>query len=133
MSVPASPRFRMRALAHSRLRRTSVLLLVLAWAVVGTSLWGLFGMRQWFVGQRPAIVLEAFLDEVATPVQEDALAGKIQFERYFCDLLYVSAEEARAEAEMIPRIRPLLDAFGGNPFLSSYRITLCADELDPTV
>ncbi len=107
-----------------------VFLLVLAWSLVGAALWAAMGLNEWLVNRRPAIVIEAFLVETATTAQVEELGQLAQEEPFFCELRYVDAEEARAEASRLERIRPLLDAYGGNPFLRSLRFTLCPDEIE---
>ncbi len=128
MSTPISPW--VRSLAASASRRTAGFLLALGWTMAGISLWTVLGLREWQVGQRPAIVLEVFLGEVVTPAHVDSLSQSIQSQRYFCELRFVDPEEAWAEAGADQRLRPLLDAFGGNPFLKSFRLTICAEELE---
>ena len=111
------------------MRRLSTFLLLLSLAMIGVAGWAWIGIESWLVGRRPSLVVEAFLEETSTTAQIEELAQEIQAGEYFCDLRYVDPEEARAEAAMIERIRPLLDAYGGNPFLRSLRMTVCADRV----
>lgn len=99
-------------------------LLLVSLAGLGVAGWGWMGLESWIVSRRPALVVEAFLEETSTTAQIDELAQKIQAGEYFQEIRYVDPEEARAEAGMIERIKPLLDAYGGNPFLRSLRMTV---------
>jgi hypothetical protein len=102
-----------------------VFLLFASFLALGTAMWALLGLGDWLVVQRPPVVVEAFLSEVATPGQVDQLMRSIQERDFCCEARFVSADEARAEASRNERVRSILEAYGANPFLRSFRVTLC--------
>lgn len=104
--------------------------LALAWLAVAVALWGLLGTPGWLVERRPRLVLEAFFAETATPAQVDEFSRTAQGQGWCCGIAWLAAEEARAEAGRDARVRSLLEAYGGNPFLRSYRLTICPEALE---
>jgi len=96
-------------------------------------MWAAFGLEAWLVAQRPQVVVEAFLSEVATPAQVDQLMRAIQERDFCCEARFVSADEARAEASRNERVRSILEAYGANPFLRSFRVTLCPGAVNRAV
>jgi len=120
----------MRAPSPAPGRRIAVFLLAAAWTMVGIALWAVMGVQSYLVGLRPAIVLDAFLGEVISTSQVESLSLAIQSRPFCCELKFVSAEEARAEAVEDEQVKPILEAFGGNPFLRYFRATLCPAEME---
>ncbi len=104
--------------------------LVFALTGSATALWGLLGAPGWLVERRPHLVLEAYLAESATPVQVDEFSRSVQGQPWCCGMTFLGADEARAEAGRDARVKSLLEAYGGNPFLRSFRLTMCPEALD---
>jgi len=122
VNLPARPW--LAVLPHTG-RRAPVLLLFASFASLGAAMWAAFGLEAWLTVQRSPVVVEAFLSEVATPAQVDQLMRSIQERDFCCEARFVSADEARAEASRNERVRSILEAYGANPFLRSFRVTLC--------
>jgi len=120
----------LRRLAPTPCLRTAIFLLATAWTTAGLSLWAVMGAGTYLVGLRPSVVMDAFLGEAVSAPQIEALSQAIQSRPFCCDLKFVSAEEARAEAGEDEQVKPILEAFGGNPFLRFFRATLCPAEMD---
>jgi cell division protein FtsX len=120
----------LRIPAPAPCRRTAIFLLATAWTMAGLSLWAVMGARTYLIGLRPTVILDAFLGEGVSAPQIEALSQAIQSRPFCCDLKFVSAEEARAEAGEDEQVKPILEAFGGNPFLRFFRATLCPTEMD---
>ncbi len=93
------------------------------------ALWAGVAAPRWEAGRRPALTAEAFLHPTTTSLQAEEIGRAVQGETWCCDLRFVTAEEARAEAAADARVRGLLEAYGANPLMRSWRITLCREEL----
>jgi len=128
MAAPLPPG--VRSLPFARRRRTALLLLTLGWTVCGVVLWLELGVRAWCVARRPTLTAEAFLADTATPSMSDDLTRLAQAQPWFCEVQFVTAEEARAEAAKDERVRALVDALGANPFPRSLRFSLCGAGMD---
>jgi len=106
-------------------RRAAIYLLGVGWLVFGAGLWVHLGFPGWMISRRPPVVLEAFIGETVIPYQVEAMVAAVQTQPFCCDVRFVSADEAHAEAVKDERARTLLEAYGSNPFLRSVRVTLC--------
>jgi len=106
-------------------RRASLGLMAVGWMMVGLALWARLGLPEWLAASRPPVVLEAFFGETVVPYQVETLVKSVQEQPFACEVRFVSADEAQAEAAKDERARSLLEAYGGNPFLRSLRVTLC--------
>ncbi|MEK7764763.1 MAG: hypothetical protein AAB368_00865 [bacterium] len=115
----------LRAFPFGRLRAVPGLLLVAGWTASGAALWAVAGVGAWQTARRPPVVAEAFVSDDLPPSGVEALAESVRARPFCCEARPVSAEEARAEGQQDERVRKLLDAYGGNPFLRSIRVTLC--------
>jgi len=128
MATPLPPW--VRSLPFARRRRAAFVLLTLGWTACGLALWARLGVHAWCVARRPALTAEAFLSDPTTPGQAQELSQRAQAQPWFCEIRFVTAEEARAEAVRDDRVRVLVDALGANPFQRSLRCALCAPGMD---
>ena len=114
----------------SKARRAALYLLVVGWLIFGSALWVRLGMPGWLSSRRPPVVLEAFVGETVIPYQAESLVAAVQTQPFCCEVRFVSADEAHAEAVKDDRARLLLEAYGSNPFLRSIRVTLCPNSIE---
>jgi len=114
----------------SKARRAALYLLGVGWLIFGSALWVKLGMPDWLSSRRPPVVLEAFIGETVIPYQAESLVAAVQTQPFCCEVRYVSADEAHAEAVKDERARALLEAYGSNPFLRSIRVTLCPNSIE---
>lgn len=128
MAAPLPPW--VRSLPFARRRRAAFALLTLGWTACGLALWTRLGVHAWCMARRPALTAEAFLSDGATPGQAAELGQHAQAQSWFCEIRFVSAEDARAEAVRDDRVRALVDALGANPFQRSLRCALCGAGMD---
>ncbi|MEK7477397.1 MAG: permease-like cell division protein FtsX [Candidatus Coatesbacteria bacterium] len=105
-------------------------LLTAAWIAGGVALWAGLSAKPWLVARRPVLLLEAFLGTGATVPQVVSFKQAVEGQPWCCEARYVDADEARREAGQDDRIRPLLDAYGANPFLRSFRVKLCLPSME---
>jgi len=128
MAGPARPWWRVRP-AVGRPGR-AFWLLTAAWIGGGLALWAGLSAKPWLVARRPLLVLEAFLGPAATVPQVVSFKTAVEGQPWCCEVRYVDADEARREAGADERVRPLLEAYGANPFLRSFRVKLCQPLLE---
>jgi cell division protein FtsX len=103
----------------------SLTLLIAGWGVVGLALWTREAINPILLAQRPKIFLEVFISDSATSAQIEELSRQIQAQPFCCGTAFISAEDARLRAARNPRVRRLLEAYGGNPLPRIVRLELC--------
>jgi cell division protein FtsX len=128
MAVPGRPWFRYGPIAGPR--GAALWLLWAAWVAGGLALWAGLSARGWLVARRPQLAIEAFIAPSATAAQTESFGQAVQVLPWCCGFRYVSAEDARLEAGRDDRVRSLLEAYGANPFLRSFRVTLCPGTME---
>jgi cell division protein FtsX len=116
--------------APSKARRAALYLLGVGWLIFGAALWVKLGMPGWLASRRPPVILEAFIGETVIPYQAESLVSAVQAQPFCCEVRFVSADEAHAEAVKDERARTLLEAYGSNPFLRSIRVSLCPTSIE---
>ena len=114
----------------SKARRAAIYLLGVGWLIFGAALWVKLGMPGWLSSRRPPVMLEAFVGETVIPYQVESMVAAVQTQPFCCEVRFVSADEAHAEAVKDERARTLLEAYGSNPFLRSIRVTLCPTSIE---
>lgn len=108
-------------------RGIAIVLMASGWLACGAAFWGAQSVSMLLTASRPPVTIEAFVSDLAGEVQVEELIQSLQAQPFCCEAKFVAPQEARAEAAMDKRVRRLLEAFGGNPFLGYVRMKLCPE------
>lgn len=108
-------------------RGVAILLMASGWLACGAAFWGAQSIEMLLISGRPAVTIEAFVSDLADDIRIEDLIRSLQAQPFCCEATFVTPQEARLEASMDKRVRRLLEAFGGNPFLGYARLNLCPE------